>query len=90
MQNIPQNKTQPKPGVLVGKTLGEMFANKDRNINRVDLEGELVGVWEGGYPTLRLDDANLAELLAYNTKTTRQDSRRAFGRVKITIERLSE
>ena len=59
--------------------------------NRCDLEGELTAEVYNGCYVLCLNQAILAELLAFHLGIKRGDKdRRNFGRVRVTVERIHE
>ncbi len=58
---------------------------------RCDLEGEMTAEVYNGCYVLCLNQAILAELLAFHLGARRGDKdRRSFGRVRITVERIHE
>ena len=77
------------PVVEMQETTCEKLPRKMEH--RCDLEGELTAEVYNGCYVLCLNQAILAELLAFHLGVRRGDrDRRSFGRVRVTVERINE
>ena len=77
------------PSADVVTDVTTLFTRVDEH-RRVDLEGHLTTDQVAGMQILRLNDGELSEVLGFHLAVLREDTRRDFGRVRITVERISE